>query len=74
VNDQLLYSRKDAAGLLSISVRTLNSLVAGGRIKAKRIGRRTLISRHELDRFVKSADVDVVDPGREKATGKEARQ
>ena len=34
-DDRLLYSRKDAAAMLSISVRTLHSLISSGRIRAK---------------------------------------
>ncbi len=66
MNDRMLYSRKEAAETLSVSVRTLQSLIRGGRIRAKRVGRRTLIPKSELEKFVKAGDVDVV-PAREAA-------
>ncbi|HLZ08827.1 MAG TPA: helix-turn-helix domain-containing protein [Chloroflexota bacterium] len=59
-DDRLLYSRKDAAAMLSISVRTLHSLISSGRIRAKRVGSRKLIPKAELEKFVKAGDVDVV--------------
>jgi excisionase family DNA binding protein len=56
----MLYSRQEAAAALSISVRTLQRLISGGRMRAKRVGRRTLIPHTELEKFLKAGDVDVV--------------
>lgn len=72
MNEQLLYSRTDTAKLLGISIRTLTSLVRGKKIRGKRIGRKLMFSRVELDRFVKGGDVAVVDPARGESV-KEAR-
>ncbi len=51
---KLLYSKKDAAYLLSISVRKLEYLIAKGVIKVKRIGTRVLISHLSLQKFARS--------------------
>jgi excisionase family DNA binding protein len=48
---RLLWDRKTAAHLLSISVRSLDYLIADGSITVLRTGRRVLISRDELVRF-----------------------
>lgn len=54
MTDKLLVSRRDAAALLSISLRTLDKLV-GGRdgLTARRVGARVLFERRELERFVR---------------------
>lgn len=53
IRDQgrLLYSRKEAAEKLSISLRTLCNIISRGELKVRRIGGRTLISHRELERF-----------------------
>ncbi|RRA49004.1 helix-turn-helix domain-containing protein [Acidipila sp. EB88] len=52
--DRLLYDRKEAARVLSISVRSLDYLVSNLEIRTKRIGRRLLIPQTELLRFIKA--------------------
>jgi excisionase family DNA binding protein len=47
----LLYSRKAAAAMLSLSVRAIDLLVSSRRITAVQIGRRRLIHTAELSRF-----------------------
>ena len=50
---RLLYSRRDAAGALSVSVDTLERMIRRGDIKAVRIGRRGVrVPRSELDAFI----------------------
>jgi excisionase family DNA binding protein len=49
--DRILLDKKTAAALLSISPRTLEYLIARKEIGVRRIGRRTLIPRRELERF-----------------------
>jgi excisionase family DNA binding protein len=56
---RLLYDRKTAATLLSISVRSLDYLIAEGSIRVRRLGGRVLITRKELERF---ADHDRSEP------------
>lgn len=52
--ERMLYDRKSAALQLSISVRSLDYLIAGKRIGTRRIGKKVLIPRSELARFARS--------------------
>ena len=47
-------TRKEAAKLLGISVRTLDRAIARGDLKAKRYGTRLLILLSEVERFLSS--------------------
>jgi len=49
---KLLYSRKEAAAILSLGVRTLDELILSGAIPVVHIGRRVLVVREALLRFV----------------------
>lgn len=49
--NRLLYDRKEAARQLSISVRTLDYLIAAKTFVTRRIGKRILIPHSELVRF-----------------------
>ncbi|WP_213805738.1 helix-turn-helix domain-containing protein [Granulicella sp. dw_53] len=49
--ERLLYSRKEAAFLLSISTRTLDTYIAVGKLKVRKLGGRKLIPKAELVRF-----------------------
>lgn len=54
VNDtRLLYDRKGAAKMLSISVRALDYLIQQQRIATRRIGGRVLVHYDELRRFAR---------------------
>jgi excisionase family DNA binding protein len=48
---KILYSKREAAYLLSISLRTLETLITEGHILVCRIGRRVLISSRALSDF-----------------------
>lgn len=50
---KLLLTRQESARLMSISLRTLDQLLPSGEIPSCRIGRRRLIARSELERFVR---------------------
>jgi excisionase family DNA binding protein len=52
--EKLAFNRRESAELLSISLRTLDSLIARKELRFRRVGRRVLITRDELDRFLKS--------------------
>jgi excisionase family DNA binding protein len=58
----ILNTRKDAARQLSISVRSIDYLIAEGRIRAKRIGGRVLITTKELYRFATDDQVEPLVP------------
>jgi excisionase family DNA binding protein len=49
-----LYSRKEAARLLSISVRSLDYLIAAKEIDTRRIGKKVLIPHGALVRFAQA--------------------
>lgn len=53
MNDRLLFSKKEAAALLGVSLRTLNTLIAMRELPVRRIGRRRLIERHCLEQFAR---------------------
>ena len=48
---RILYDRKSAAQQLSISVRSLDYLIAGKQLATCRIGKKVLVSHTELVRF-----------------------
>jgi len=45
-------SRRDAAGYLGVSVRSLDTWTAAGRVVASKMGKRVLYDRIDLDRAV----------------------
>ena len=47
---KLLYAKKEAAAMLSISVRSLEYLIVRGELKVRRFGGRTLVHHKELER------------------------
>jgi excisionase family DNA binding protein len=61
MQDRLLLSRKEAAAMLGISVRTLDSVVVRREMSARRIGRRVLFAKREIERFAKSSISAVTD-------------
>lgn len=54
IPQRILHSKDEAAALLSISTRSLEYLLASGRLKSRKLGGRTLVARDELERFAKS--------------------
>jgi len=57
---RLLYDRKEAARQLSISVRSLDYLIAGKELVTRRIGKKVLIPHRELVRFASANHFDSV--------------
>jgi excisionase family DNA binding protein len=49
----LLLSKADAAQALGISLRTVDNLLAARELPARRIGRRVLIRRNDLEQFAR---------------------
>jgi hypothetical protein len=49
--EKLLYDRKNAAHALSISIRSLDYLIARGEFETRRIGKKVLIPASELRKF-----------------------
>jgi excisionase family DNA binding protein len=65
--DAILVSRKEAAQALGLGRGKLDQLIAAGAIQVRRIGRRVLISREELQRFASDRT------GNTRKRGKQAR-
>jgi excisionase family DNA binding protein len=53
MQEQLALSRKDAAIALGVSLRTLDSLLASGELRGRRIGRRIVIPKVTLEAFLR---------------------
>lgn len=51
--ERIMYSRREAAAALGISLRTLDTLIGRHELAARRIGRRLLITRVALECFVR---------------------
>lgn len=49
--EKLLYTRIEAARMLSISTSTVDVAIAGGMLRARRQGRRVLIEKREIEKF-----------------------
>jgi excisionase family DNA binding protein len=49
----LLLTKRDAAHLLSVSLRTIDNLIAAKRLAVRRIGRRSLIPRQSIELLAK---------------------
>ena len=58
MESRLLYDRKEAARQLSISVRSLDYLIAGGQLETRRIGKKVLIPHGSLSRFAQANHYD----------------
>lgn len=52
--EKILLSRKEAAELLSVSLRQIDALIFNGRLESQRIGRRRLISKKSLSEFTEA--------------------
>ena len=52
-NEKVLYTKREAAQMLSISVRSLDYLIVSGQLAARRIGRRVLIHRDAIEQFAR---------------------
>ena len=48
---KILYSKREAAQVLSVSLRTFDNLIANEEIVVRRLGRRVLVEFRELQRF-----------------------
>lgn len=57
---RLLYDRKSAAHQLSISVRSLDYLIANKRMTTRRVGGRVLIPYDELRKFARGNHTDLI--------------
>jgi excisionase family DNA binding protein len=51
---EIVLTREEAAEVLRLSLRTFDKLLASGEIIPRRVGRRVLIPRTEVERFAKA--------------------
>lgn len=57
---RLLYDRKSAAHQLSLSVRSIDALLAKGALQFRRVGSKVLIPHGELVRFAKADHFEAI--------------
>lgn len=51
--EKVLYTKREAAHLLSISLRSLDYLIFSQQLPARRIGRRVLVHRDSIEQFAR---------------------
>jgi excisionase family DNA binding protein len=61
---KILFSKRDAAEMLSVSPRTLDYLIAMRELEVRRVGRKVLVPRTEIERFAKRDHATKQDRGR----------
>jgi len=54
--ERLLFARRESAAILNISVRELDYRIARGELAVRRVGRRVLIPRTELEKFASNSE------------------
>jgi excisionase family DNA binding protein len=69
--EPILVTKRAAACLLSVSVRTVDNLIAAKRLTARKIGRRTLIPRSAIEQLARR---DTPSPALEAAEVRNASQ
>lgn len=52
-NTPILFSKREAADALGISLRTIDNLIATRQLRVSRIGRRVLIPRKVVEQFAR---------------------
>ena len=72
--ERLLFSRRDAAVALSLSVRSIDYLISNGELSTRRIGRKILIPAVEIRRFARRDHPRAVRVLSERASNPEARR
>jgi hypothetical protein len=58
--EKLLYSRRDTAAALSLSIRSIDYLITTGRLPARRVGAKILIPASAVRRFAREDHPDSV--------------
>ena len=61
--EKLLYSRRDTAEALSLSIRSIDYLITTGRLTARRVGGKILIPASAVRRFAREDHPDLVRSG-----------
>jgi excisionase family DNA binding protein len=60
--EKILYTKREAAQLLSISVRSLDYLIFNQQIPTRRVGRRVLVHRDAIERFARRDHLSIRTP------------
>ncbi|HEX4030550.1 MAG TPA: helix-turn-helix domain-containing protein [Terracidiphilus sp.] len=71
--EKLLYSRRDTAEALSLSIRSIDYLITTGRLTARRVGGKILIPASAVRRFAREDHPDSVRFGRPQISSEEVR-
>ena len=53
LTEQIAFSRREAADALRVSLRTLDYLLVQGKLHGRRIGRRVVIPRSEVEKLLR---------------------
>jgi excisionase family DNA binding protein len=48
---RIMWSLVEVAQLMGVSKRTIEGLINGGELRAKRVGRKLMVSQRELERY-----------------------
>jgi len=67
MTQKVLYTKREAAQLLSISVRSLDYLIVSQQLPTRRIGRRVLVHRESIEQFARIDHVSIHVPIPERA-------
>jgi hypothetical protein len=70
--EKLLYSRRDAAEALSLSIRSVDYLITAGRLATRRVGGKILIPASAVRRFAREDHPDSVRTLAQRATGQKS--
>lgn len=57
--EKVLYTKREAAQLLSLSLRTIDYLIFSQQLPARRIGRRVLVHRDSIEQFARRDHVSI---------------
>lgn len=57
--EKVLYTKREAAQLLSISVRSLDYLIVSQQLPTRRIGRRVLVHRDSIEQFARADHMSI---------------
>jgi excisionase family DNA binding protein len=60
--EKILFTKREAAQLLSISLRSLDYLIFNQQISTRRIGRRVLVHRDAIERFARRDHLSIRTP------------
>jgi excisionase family DNA binding protein len=60
-SEKVLYTKREAAQLLSISLRSLDYLITSEQLRTRRIGRRVLLHRDAIEQFARVDHMSIHD-------------